>query len=89
MCVNIIILVESHHVNFHIRRAQCAEIQCINHQLSICNVLFKVVYVTYYILLSLIYDIIHTVTISQFMKVHVHIVHYRVMFLIPMSVEGV
>ena len=43
VCVNIILVVESRHVNSHIRHTQCAEIQCLNQRLSMCNVLFKVV----------------------------------------------
>ena len=43
MCVNIIIVVESYDVNFNNKSCQCAEIQCINRQLSICDVQFKVV----------------------------------------------
>ena len=45
-----------------ISHAQCAEIQCINHQLSMCDVQFN----------TLIIDIIHTVTRSMFIKVCAH-----------------
>ena len=54
-----------------ISHVQCAEIQCINHQLSMCDVQFKVVN-NISKLLSLILDIIYTVTRSRFIKVCVH-----------------
>ena len=54
-----------------ISQAQCAEIQCVNHQISMCDVQFKVV--NNIQLLSLIFDITHiTVTRSQFMKDWAH-----------------
>ena len=40
VCVNIIIVVESHHVNYNVRRAQCDDM---HHRLPMCNILFKVV----------------------------------------------
>ena len=54
-----------------ISHVQCAEIQYIIHQLSMCDVQFKVVN-NIQNLLSLILDIIYTVTRSQFIKVCVH-----------------
>ncbi len=59
-----------------ISHAQCAEIQYINHQLSMCDVQFKVVNNIQSYLISLIFDIILiTVTRSQFMKVCAHYRH--------------